>query len=65
VEIATVVVVVEVAVVGAVKVAAAVVVNTRGNPTQISQMSSSVSRATALRRLRNKSAGFLRTCYFA
>jgi hypothetical protein len=62
-----VVVVVEVAVVGAVKAAAAVVVNinTKGNQKQISQMSSSVSPATVLRRLRNKSVGSLRMCSFA
>lgn len=70
VEIATVVVVVEVVVVGeAVKAAAAVVVvaviNTNENPTQISQMSSSASRATVPRRPRNKSVGSPRMCYFA
>jgi CTP:molybdopterin cytidylyltransferase MocA len=42
----------------------AVVAITR-NPTRISPMSSSVSRATVLRRLRNKFVGFLRMSYFA
>jgi hypothetical protein len=71
VEIVTVVVVVEVVVVGeAVKAAAAVavavaVINTNENPKQISQMSSSASRATVPRRPRNKSVGSPRMCCFA